>query len=768
MGRGEASIASDSSTPRLSNKSLSNGTMGHSNLDGRQRKHSTGISSPQSRPSLEAFMMMKTLNSSSNGSNSMRRSTRKYHMENHHQQQHPQNLPCIQFQQQQEESNSTLPPPPLSDACIDSPDTPRHFHIAQQAGLAARDRFETLQRTSRLVKQPQSRKSNSNKSGNLITTPDDLLLLTWDDICIEQLLGVGGFACVCLVTCDKLWKTHKRQYLVKKWQTSGDLDSVDSSLLPPSEDSWMATSTVGSNASTAETNAERYYALKCLSKQTTLQGFQHEELKTRYMSAAADLVAEAFLLSKLDHPNIVRLYGVTGGSVDQAFLHKGGFFLVMEALNSVLDDMIQVWRKDAVQSVGDFLRKATETVPCLEERLAIALEIARGMDYLHSKNIIFRDLKPHNVGIDRDGGLRLFDFGLARECLSGICPGKAGSRRYMAPETMANKITCFSSDVYSFGITLWELIGLARPVQSESADEFERAVCIDDYRPSIDVIEDQAIRRLIEQCWQKELQQRPTFSQIIDSLRQILQTSNHGNWLHTKAGTDLLDGGSFHLTRLSKESKLCDGSSYESLMNDSLMTDGSQSRVSALTIESSRTSRTSSSSSIPSVPRSSGSSGDEIQATRKPQPVQARRPPKGPRERPPDKNESETTVGISNTAQSLRARRSNPEAAMGTGERPKPTISGTMPLRMERPPPGPRWVQQSKTHSTTTTVSAPEVLMTPSSECSISSCSSGQSRGSAIQWQRRHNRSPGSLRDRRVRRTHSEPLSHLMSATKTP
>lgn len=507
----------------------------------------------------------------------------------------------------------------------------------------------------------------------------------------------------------------------------------------------MATSTVASNASTAETNAEKYYAVKCLSKQTIEQGYKEEDHNSRYSAAASDLVGEAFLLSKLDHPNIVRLYGVTGGSIDQAFLHRGGFFLVMEALNSVLDDMIQVWRKDAVHSVGDFLRKATEAVPCVEERLAIALEIARGMDYLHSKKIIFRDLKPHNVGTDREGGLRLFDFGLARECSSGLCSGKAGSRRYMAPETIANKVTCFASDVYSFGITLWELIGLVRPVHFENADEFERTVCLCNYRPSIDVVEDAAIRSLIESCWQKDFQQRPTFSSIIDSLQQILRTRRSGTWLQTKAGADLLEGGSFHLMGSSRHSKAGDGSSFQSLMNDSLMTDGSQSRVSALTMGSNWSTRTFSNSSIPSLPRS-GSSDDEIEIVPKPQRMRPRRPPKGPRERPPDKTESETTVSISNTAQSLLTRRTTTNGTMdtdmddGAEAHPTPSIP-ILSRRRGRPDPGPRESQQPKASSMTATVSAPDELMTPGSGGSVPSHFSNQGKGSTIRWQRRRNRS---------------------------
>ena len=707
-------------------------------------------------PSLEAFMKMHT----------SRR--------NHGNRSRPP--PQQQQQQQQQRHNpraAGLPPPPLSDAYIDSPDTPRHFHIAQQAGLAARDRFEQLQQTSRLSKQNNSTDSIHSKDAT-----DDLLLLSWDDVCLEELLGVGGFACVCLATCDKLWRTHKRQYLLNKFQNSGDLASVDSSLLPPSEDSWMATSTNGSDENTTATNAEKYYACKCLSKQT-MQIDQEAQEQSRYICAAADLVGEAFLLSKLDHPNIVRLYGVTAGAVDQAFLHKGGFFLIMEALNSVLSDMIQVWRKDAVHSVGDFLRKSTEAVPCMEERLAIGLEIAKGMDYLHSKNILFRDLKPANVGIDRDGGLRLFDFGLARECPSGLCAGKAGSRRYMSPETIANQITCFASDVYSFGITLWELVSLVRPVHFDNPQDFERAVCLDNYRPPIHVIEDKAVRNLIESCWQRDYQRRPTFSQIIDSLQQILRVSDQGNWIHTKAGHDVLDGGSFHLNGISRHSRRSDGSSFRSLMNDSLMTDGSESKMSALTLESSRSSRTGSSSSIPSLPRTRSTDNDEGKPKRSTPPrPPVRRPPKGPREQQPGKNESEGTVSISNTAQNMLLRRNysgsddecDIEMDDGANYPITPNVSNVKNRktlgRPARPAKAPRAEQKPKVESMITTVSAPENLMTPASAKSFSCKGSNKSNGNTIQWQRRKRPSVSTPKERQVRRTHSEPLSSLMTTLK--
>lgn len=557
-------------------------------------------------------------------------------------------------------ANPSEPPPPPAESEVGSPDTPHQLHVAQQAGNAARERFDTLQRTSQLTHRPT-----------------DLVLLSWNEIFVEELLGIGGFACVCLVNCPKLWKKHKRTYLQRKWnnsqhQHSSDLASVDSSLLPPSEDSWMSCS--------VETNGEKYYACKCLSSRTIQRGYNEScnipasgncnpdgGSRNMYSVAAADLVGEAFLLSKLSHPNIVRLYGVSSGDIDQAFLHKGGFFFIMEALTSVLDDVLQDWRnlkQGQITSVGDFLRQSTEQIPGIQERLAIALEIATGMEYCHSQCIIFRDLKPHNVGTSREGGLRLFDFGLARESPSGMCRGKAGSLRYMAPETIANKFTCYASDVYAFGIVLWELLSLERPPNQnnemwDEPNDFERAVCIDGFRPPLteQVIESDAIRELIKSCWQEDFQRRPTFIRIIDTLQELLQTGNNQRDMgpknrpdraNSRAWNGLGDDGDRNSNNTSRNSL---GSSFQSLMNDSLMSDCSHSKASAITMESARRGRGRSVSSMPPTPAHVDTETVEKMTMSPPPP----RKPKGPRRAPMEKSESETTVTISNTARKLQS-----------------------------------------------------------------------------------------------------------------
>jgi serine/threonine protein kinase len=132
-------------------------------------------------------------------------------------------------------------------------------------------------------------------------------------------------------------------------------------------------------------------------------------------------------LQVLKHPHIVSLHGVTAGSVETnlASGKECGFFIVVDRLVETLEQRLENWRDEREKNSLPRLAwlsseyKSNKRAELLE-RIKIAISIADAMHYLHSLGIVFRDLKPDNMGFDKDGVLKIFDFGLAKELKSGL------------------------------------------------------------------------------------------------------------------------------------------------------------------------------------------------------------------------------------------------------------------------------------------------------------------------------------------------------------
>eukprot|EP00540_Astrosyne_radiata_P018078 CAMPEP_0116853734 /NCGR_PEP_ID=MMETSP0418-20121206/18117_1 /TAXON_ID=1158023 /ORGANISM="Astrosyne radiata, Strain 13vi08-1A" /LENGTH=368 /DNA_ID=CAMNT_0004486249 /DNA_START=57 /DNA_END=1163 /DNA_ORIENTATION=+ len=238
--------------------------------------------------------------------------------------------------------------------------------------------------------------------------------------------------------------------------------------------------------------------------------------------AATDMVREAAILSITNHENIVKLHGISAGTLLQNGEvtfddEEKEFFFLMDKLESTLDDRIRRWRREERGSAWRLRRKCHHRPDLLFERLEVALEMARGLKYLHERKIVHGDIKPGNVGFDDNGVLKIFDFGLARKLKhrDDTTAGAVGTPAYMAPEIHDQKPYGQKADIFSFALTLWQLCTLeSRPPQCYKQ------------RPELPKWWPVELSTLMAVCWSAEPNGRPSCDDIIKSIENILKGKN--------------------------------------------------------------------------------------------------------------------------------------------------------------------------------------------------------------------------------------------------
>lgn len=151
------------------------------------------------------------------------------------------------------------------------------------------------------------------------------------------------------------------------------------------------------------------------------------------------------------------------------------------------------------------------------QKTKIAFEIAEGMEYLHMKNVIHRDLKPGNILLDRDTP-KITDFGFSRMNMSLTMTNKIGTAKYMAPEVIKGDTYDFKADVFSYSMILWELYtnGTVSPFpDAKDNSSIMEAIVNKTPLPFCLPISDH-LKDLIQRCRSYEPQDRPSFTEIIE------------------------------------------------------------------------------------------------------------------------------------------------------------------------------------------------------------------------------------------------------------
>ncbi|KAG4205814.1 hypothetical protein ERO13_A04G132100v2 [Gossypium hirsutum] len=212
-----------------------------------------------------------------------------------------------------------------------------------------------------------------------------------------------------------------------------------------------------------------------------------------------EFAQEVFIMRKVRHKNVVQFIG--------ACTKPPNLYIVTEFMSG--------------GSVYDYLHKQ-KGVFKLPSLLKVAIDISKGMNYLHQNNIIHRDLKAPNLLMDENEVVKVADFGVARvKAQSGVMTAETGTYRWMAPEVIEHKPYDHKADVFSFGIVLWELLTGKLPYAYLTPLQAAVGVVQKGLRPTIPKNTNPRLAELLERCWQLDPTLRPDFSEIIDILRQI-------------------------------------------------------------------------------------------------------------------------------------------------------------------------------------------------------------------------------------------------------
>uniref|UniRef100_A0A674MW81 Tyrosine-protein kinase n=1 Tax=Takifugu rubripes TaxID=31033 RepID=A0A674MW81_TAKRU len=226
-------------------------------------------------------------------------------------------------------------------------------------------------------------------------------------------------------------------------------------------------------------------AVKCIKNDATAQAF----------------IAEASVMTKLRHDNLVQLLGVI---VEE----NSSLYIVTEYM--------------AKGCLVDYLRSRGRTVLGGDALLHFALDVCEAMAYLEANNFIHRDLAARNVLVSDDNVAKVSDFGLTKEVSSSQDTAKLPVK-WTAPEALREKNFSTKSDVWSYGILLWEIYSFGRvpypriPLK-EVVPRVEKGYKMDcpDGCPEV-------VYNIMKQCWNLDPAARPSFQMLKEWIQHIIQ-----------------------------------------------------------------------------------------------------------------------------------------------------------------------------------------------------------------------------------------------------
>ncbi len=236
----------------------------------------------------------------------------------------------------------------------------------------------------------------------------------------------------------------------------------------------------------------RYVAVKVLKKEFSAD----ENFVKKFWS-------EAQSAAGLTHANIVNVYDVAED--------RGLYYIVMELVEGIT-------LKDYIQKKGRLTAK---------EVIGITMQVSSAMDAAHSNNIIHRDIKPQNIIISKEGKVKVTDFGIAKATSSNtISTNVMGSVHYTSPEQARGGFSNAKSDIYSLGITMYEMITGELPFDGDSTVSIALKHLQEDIVPPSELVPEipYSLEQIIMKCTQKSADRRyANVSALARDLKRSIQ-----------------------------------------------------------------------------------------------------------------------------------------------------------------------------------------------------------------------------------------------------
>ncbi|XP_028324852.1 fibroblast growth factor receptor 2 isoform X4 [Gouania willdenowi] len=249
----------------------------------------------------------------------------------------------------------------------------------------------------------------------------------------------------------------------------------------------------------------------------------------------SDLVSEMEMMKMIGkHKNIINLLG--------ACTQDGPLYVIVEyASKGNLREYLRARRPPGMEYSYDIARVSDEQLT-FKDLVSCTYQVARGMEYLASQKCIHRDLAARNVLVTESNFMKIADFGLARDVHNIDYYKKTTNGRlpvkWMAPEALFDRVYTHQSDVWSFGVLMWEIFTLGgSPYPGIPVEELFKLLK-EGHRMDKPGNCTNELYMMMKDCWHAISSQRPTFKQLVEDLDRILTMSTNEEYLDLCAPTE--------------------------------------------------------------------------------------------------------------------------------------------------------------------------------------------------------------------------------------